>query len=309
MAKKLVCILVFAIVMTFGVSAAPFEGNITWYSFNDGTSADSGTNGYSGTDVGTVEHISDGIGGSGAIRLSGASYVEIPAAALAPSEAMTAMLWFRLDPANARIGEAERMRILSTGLWGSSAPGVMLGIWLVGADAQYVQAGIGADDTAYNVHQLMQVTSNMNDGNWHHTAVSYDGAGNGKIYYDGALVMEFAYDASQASTQTYDDVTAIGGYLYFGALYENFSGDLDEIIAVDSVLTPEQIADYYAKNSSAAETEAPVTDAPVTDAPATDAPVTDEPSSPDTSDGAVISALTLGALFCAAAAVGKKRRI
>ena len=285
MVKRLFCVLALMLAMSLGISAAvpyDFGGGVVYYGFDDQAATDGGEGKLNGRFVGDGIEIVDGLGGGCAVKMNSDSYVEIPVAATCPSETMSVIVWFRTDRLNGAWN-----RIISTGVWGEqAAPGILVGVFHTD-DADYVAFGIGADDAKKNKWDLIGAPEGaapygLDDGKWH--CIGYTvGEGSGALYLDGEQIHVFEYSAEDCSTVTYEESACIGGFLYYGNMNEPFSGTVDEVYFIPSVVGADAMKAYYD-----AETQGKITHVK-TDPPAatdgSDSPaVSTEPDSGETSE-------------------------
>jgi hypothetical protein len=85
----------------------------------------------------------------------------------------------------------------------------------------------------------------VNDGQWHHIAVTFDRDGNAIRYIDGSAVNE-TVDISNVGDISNDEILAIGQRGNVGALGKTFDspfdGRIDEVRLYDQVLTAEEVS-------------------------------------------------------------------
>lgn len=247
MVKRLFCVLALMLIMTIGISAAvpyDFGDGVIYYGFDDQAATDGGTGKLNGKFVGDGIELVEGLNGGYAVAMNSDSYVEIPVAATCPSETMSVIVWFKTDRLNAAWN-----RIISTGVWGEqAAPGILIGVFH-NSDADYVAFGIGADDATKNRWDLIGAPEgespyDLDDGKWH--CIGYTvGNGLGALYLDGELIFTFEYSAEDCSTVTYEESACIGGFLYYGNMNEPFSGTVDEVYFIPSVVGADTMKAYY----------------------------------------------------------------
>ena len=94
----------------------------------------------------------------------------------------------------------------------------------------------------WNVSANVTTSVTVNDGNWHHVALSFQtGVTNGfNIYIDGVLNTSFTYNSYTTSANSF----IIGSGSSNGS-GQNFSGNIDEVRIWNIALTATQIAAYY----------------------------------------------------------------
>lgn len=88
-------------------------------------------------------------------------------------------------------------------------------------------------------------TTAFNNGAWHYTAVTYDGA-NIRLYLDGALDTTVAAAGNLGTTASPLAVAASRGGDTSGPVYNRLTGSLDEVAVYNTVLSGTQIAAHYA---------------------------------------------------------------
>lgn len=147
----------------------------------------------------------------------------------------TVMAWFKMDA-----GATSRNTIVS---WGANSSGKMFNI-MIDAGVPRIEAGTSSMKTK---------NSNLNDGNWHHIAVTFDPADGDKlkdvkIFIDGNL----AVNETDATGSYQSETTVINtdnstsdvliGYAIYSTTGYYFKGIIDDLRILDDVLLPAQIA-------------------------------------------------------------------
>ena len=92
----------------------------------------------------------------------------------------------------------------------------------------------------------MTSTASVNDGNWHHVAVTVDGTGN-KLYIDGSAAARTIHVGSDTTTAFFSTLntktyTTIGAF-YDGTYNGEFGGTLDDVRLYSRALTAADITD------------------------------------------------------------------
>lgn len=152
----------------------------------------------------------------------------------------TVMAWFKLDE-----GATSRNTIIS---WGSNSEGKMFNVMIDG----------GVPRVEGGACSLKTSDTGLNDGQWHHMAVTYDPADgdkvqNIKVYIDGRLSSNLADAAGQSyrseavvvNTDNSVNDVQIGYAIYSNTGYY-FKGAIDDVRILDDVLIEEQIAGIVA---------------------------------------------------------------
>ena len=93
---------------------------------------------------------------------------------------------------------------------------------------------------------IVYSTPTVNDGTWHHIAVTVDATGN-SIYIDGVLASVLYADGSPTTTSFFDDITDadafdIGRSVRDGLVEGEFSGLLDDVRIYDLALSADELA-------------------------------------------------------------------
>lgn len=104
--------------------------------------------------------------------------------------------------------------------------------------------------------EIARSVPTITDSLWHHIVVTHagTGAGNTKIYVDGAVV-SITEPAPNAATSSSVGLTgALGEYWANGGGTLAFKGSLDEAAVYSVVLTPTQILNHYSVGIAAADT-------------------------------------------------------
>lgn len=223
----------------------------THYTFDaDGT--DSGTTEYNGTltGIGDQDFIPGRTGQADdkSVVFNGMSYMAIDAAALAGTSSFTISYWTKMTADFSEFGK--NYRIVSTGFWGGGEKGIMLGVYNHhGVDPQvgdfYYSQIISGVGSSSPVFQTGVVEALMMGDDWHQTIGVFDVDNKTvTVYLDGRQTLQYTY-TGDASTETADTITAIGGYLTGGVLNEGYRGALDDMYIIRKALTAEEAADLY----------------------------------------------------------------
>jgi hypothetical protein len=191
------------------------------YSFENNASDGSG-NGFQGTLVNSPTFVA---GHSGlAVNLDGSNqYVQIPRSI---QDSFTIAFWVRTTTT----GGTGTQWWVGKGLVDGEVANVVndFGVSLVGS---HVAFGVGNPDTT------IQSTSNVNDGAWHHVAVTRNAA-------TGAMVL-YVDGAQQATATGPTGTRSAPANLRVGSLQTNldfFAGQIDEVRLYDVALTAAQVA-------------------------------------------------------------------
>lgn len=186
-----------------------------------GNAVDSSGNGYTGTATNTT--VVSGVMGN-ARSFTGASNSNIVTSANVPSSVLganpkTMSLWFNTTDATART------RVLAG--WGSVAGGTPQFVMYLNSAHKLEQSpGSGA--------YLITSPSTVNDGKWHHAALTYTG-NTLSMYLDGILI------GTQISGALTTDQTVFGIGGLASATSVNFIGSIDEVALFNRALTSEEV--------------------------------------------------------------------
>jgi len=267
--------LVFLLSLIGGAPFASAEDDVPepwmFYSFDDGTGADTGTAGNDATAVGTpkiVEKTEDEGGPAG-------KYLEIDSDEnyfIAPGDAFdfgtsafTVSFWVKFNseyPLN--LGE----RFFQTGLWGEGDTGFVIALNRDGggnASVATAVAGTGPGDDFPGTWSFTSFSVDYFDGAWHLLTIVFDQPQKEYgIYLDGVSVGTKTYDRDNLSADTTRPEVGIGVFYHWGSLLMRPTYSLDDVAFYKSALTAEQISAYY-DASGGKEQDFPNLEATLTD--------------------------------------------
>jgi hypothetical protein len=200
---------------------SPTTNPVALYAFENNANDSSG-NGYTGTLVNGPTFVAGRIGQ--AVNLDGTNdYVQIPRSV---QDSFSIAFWVRTTTS----GGAGTHWWVGKGLVDGEVAGVAndFGVSLVGAQAAF---GVGNADTT------IKSTGNINDGAWHHVAVTRNSSSGAMILYiDGV---------QQASATGPTGTKNTPANLRIGSLQTNinfFAGQIDEVRLYNVVLTASQVS-------------------------------------------------------------------
>lgn len=251
MKKILSCAMVFCMVLglftgienlRLNAKAADEQNSYSsFFNFN-GDAKNTGTLAKDGELVGSPTFVAGHTGKTEdkAIQLSGTNYVKVDAKVFAPGESFSVGFWM-MEPTTDQNFNAVQ-RIVSTGVWGDKAPGIVLGVYNLSNRVESwskVISGIGCDAPEL---QWSEAAALYNDGVWRHVVGVFDGVNKkATIYLDGQVVNTYDYPAGGSPVTTYTN-TAIGGMLDVdGNFFEGFSGAIDDLAVVPFAMTEAQV--------------------------------------------------------------------
>lgn len=210
----------------------PQSGLIGWYPFN-GNAIDESINTNDGTINGaTLTTDRFGISNSAFLFNGTTNNISVPNIAGTGNSARSIFAWIKTTSvtgkcivgtggSNANAGEFNL--VMGYGPGSTSYPG-KIGL-------------MGGNFTSSGNDYYPNSGPSVNDNNWHHVGVTYDGAGNLKIYIDGSLV--------NSSTITYN---TIGQVNYFGYNSHNgsqWNGKIDDLGFWNRALNQQEITNLY----------------------------------------------------------------
>lgn len=230
MQRRLYCLILAAVLLSFSYSSYGFKENIVgaWL-FDDGTGmkcADSSGNGNDGTVNGEVKWIDGKI--SGALNFDGSStYVEIPSddsMKVLNEDDFTLCAWFRPDETPGRI---------ATVLQQEDGNGTGRTWLFVNGDGNEIRSYLGGATTHSN--------ASVEYGQWYHGAVSVTEDGNNdsiQLYVNG----EPAGDPHVIGMESCEGGFFIGSHKSL-ADTDFFIGAIDEVVLIKKALTETEIQD------------------------------------------------------------------
>jgi len=221
-------IVILGLILSSVVSAQCPDGMVSYWTFDDGTAIDT-VGGNDGTIYGATVAAGQV---DGALSFDG--YDNAVAISYSPLFNLkhdgTVELWFKaIGRGNYLISNLE-----------PSLTG-----WMVGAYSDWsgFMFQVLRNDVYYTVLRFNPPVSALDDGLWHHLAVTYDGA-KAKIYYDGELGKE-----TTVSRDIPDSSAPLGiGNTVAGQFRPGQRGTdalIDEVAIYNRALTPEEIQEHY----------------------------------------------------------------
>ena len=212
------------------VSSALPTGLIAHLPFDDSSLSDVSGNNNNGSWTGNSS-FSAGKIGNGSASFGGSNYVSINKQVY-PISGGTVSLWFKSYGGTL------------TGSYGGSgnqrAPTLS-----VSSDGKFNWQYSEYSDTGG------QTGISVNDGNWHHAALTYTSSNQVKVYLDGSLV---ATDTVPSPGDFFDQVH-IGHYGNFGSIFGN--GQVDDFRIYNKALSASDISKIYSYTGVVADTTAP----------------------------------------------------
>ena len=117
-----------------------------------------------------------------------------------------------------------------------------------GGQVKWLNYNDGLDDT------VVYSTATVNDGTWHHVAITVDATGN-RIYIDGALVSVSYSQGSSASSSFFDEIIdidsiSIGQSVRASTVEGSFNGSLDDVRLYDRALSVSDITELATVNTA-----------------------------------------------------------
>ena len=209
-------------------------GLVGWWKLDDGSgtsAADSSGNGDAGALAGGTWTASGKIGG--ALTFNGTSdQVNIPSSANYNSTTGTWAFWFNTTDA-----ACTRCELMSRADASQSCNGIL--IYLSGSAhviANIYGAGCGGTyDTA-----VASSTTGLNDGNWHHVALTFNGTTAADLYIDGSLeTSNTAYGAWSFNSQPVRLGQAQDSY------WQLLAGTIDDVRVYNRALSAAEVAEIY----------------------------------------------------------------
>jgi hypothetical protein len=205
------------------------DGLVAYYPF-DGSANDASGNGNNGTAVNGPSYSTDAKGGAYSLNLDGVNdRIDVPVAVLYGRVDRTLSMWIKSTAASCTfIGDNQ---------WGGCCPGTYMGIT---ADGK-----LRGHHFNYTVYQdiLLTSTRRVDDGQWHHVALSLSGTGGARLFVDGILeaansIAAQAYSANHMSIGCHSSGNA-PNYTEF------YSGKIDEIRIYGRSLSATEVTQLY----------------------------------------------------------------
>ena len=98
-------------------------------------------------------------------------------------------------------------------------------------------------------HRHHESTALVNDGNWHHIAVTYDwSSGLSQLYFDGVYDSQWPSGGPPGGTNRYTDSDAAIRYMGWNERTDRSGqivGEIDEVAIYDTILTAGQVSAHY----------------------------------------------------------------
>jgi len=240
--KKLI-MFVMVLMLCLGTAYADLPEPVSRWTF-DGDASDSGTGGNNGTLEGTAAIGSDGERGD-VLVLDGTegAYVSTGAAVIEFSESYTVGVWVKTTATS--VGLLGKSDGSGGGDEGWNSGEIQL---FIGPDGDGITEAGEPSMVGWGRDYQLTIDSTVNDGEWHHIAVTYDAAikeEGALIYVDGVDVSdpESGYDASDPLlTDNEGDTVDIGRGVSFEA-EDNLLGSMDDVTIFDVVLDAAQIVE------------------------------------------------------------------
>jgi hypothetical protein len=92
-----------------------------------------------------------------------------------------------------------------------------------------------------NNYSDRQSVALINDGNWHHIVITWATGSSPDVYVDGVLTNGSTFNGATGGVRSTTPPITLGSAYNMG----NYSGSIDDVALLNSVLTAEQIASIY----------------------------------------------------------------
>ncbi len=222
------------------------SGTVASYPFNGNANDESG-NGHNGTVAGatlTTNRFGDADSAYSFDGVNDQILLDSDVMAVERTDAFSHSFWIRIPASN-----PSTLVVLSNMDPASNGEGIVA----------YVDAGrpsLWVQDISFG-GMSVQATATVNDGQWHHLAIAYDGSSSANgvsMYIDGLLqTVSISEDSLTDSILSSAPATigAINGLLYY-------TGEIDDVRIFDHSLTELEVQNLYNENDAAPSVPAPI---------------------------------------------------